>query len=198
MRAHQGWTLVETAVAVALAATVMLVVTLTLINTSRVTRIQTQRSLHQGRLQVVVRQAERMLRNSSPAGVSFGQANPNGKVLAAHCLEEGNLSGAPRWDAFWTCMVWDSVNGRLFLTRNPSSVVAPLQSRPQAMTPADLNTLMLGPLPGPQGRLLADRITHFYFSLEPGPLFRLEVEVDIPGRQASSKMRVVKLLQPRN
>lgn len=209
MRRSRGWTLVEAVVAIALASIVLLVVAQVLSTTSRLTRVQTHRSLQQTRLQAVARQVEKTLLGCSAAGVSWQRSsNPNAGVLATHSYQSGSFTTDPRWEPYWRCFVWDAASGRLYLTQSPSSGSNPVPSetRPQAMTLAQLDALLQGTLPGPnlvEGRLLADRVTYFGFSLEPGPLFRIEIEVDVPAHEnqdttAIPRLRVVKLIHPRN
>ncbi len=202
----RGWTLVEALVALALASIVFLVVAGVLHSTSRVTRIQTQRSLQQTRLQTIVGHLEKVLVGCSPAGVSFRRsAAPDAAVLAAQCYRTDTFtSPQPRWEAFWRCFVWDVPNQQLYLCRTSTPI--PSDTRPQAMTAVQLDAFLQSALPGPnlvEPRLLASRVTHFAYTLEPGPLFRVEVEVDVPQydeqtRTAVPRLRVTRLLHPHN
>ncbi|GMU55530.1 MAG: hypothetical protein AMXMBFR33_46760 [Candidatus Xenobia bacterium] len=202
----KGWTLVEALVAMALASIIFLVVAGVLHSTSRVTRIQTQRSLQQTRLQAIVGHLEKVLIGCSPAGVSWRRsASPDAAVLAAHCYRTDTFtSPQPRWEALWRCFVWDASTGQLYLAQNATPV--PSDTRPQAMTPGQLDTFLQSALPGPnlvEPRLLASRVTDFRYTLEPGPLFRVEVEVDVPvydqqTQAATPRLRVVRQIHPRN
>ncbi|MBI3925224.1 MAG: prepilin-type N-terminal cleavage/methylation domain-containing protein [Armatimonadetes bacterium] len=208
MTRSRGFTLVEALVAVALVGIVLLVVDRVLVSTSRLTRAQTQRSLQQTRLQAVAGQVEKTLLGCRAAGVSWQRsASPDAGILAAHAYQSGSFTADPRWEPFWRCFVWDASSGRLYLTQSPTSGSFPIPSeaRPQAMTPAEMDGLLQATLPGPNlvnGRLLAQRVTDFRFSLVPGPLFRIEIEVDVPAYDAqettaAARLRVVKLIHPR-
>ncbi len=196
----------EALVAMALASIIFVVVAGVLHSTSRVTRIQTQRSLQQTRLQSIVAHLEKVLVGCSPAGVSWRRsAGPDAAVLAAHCYRIDTFtSPQPRWEESWRVFVWDASTGQLFLARNATPV--PSDTRPQAMTPPQLDAFLSSALPGPnlvEPRLLASRVTDFRYTLEPGPLFRVEVEVDVPAydqqtRAAVPRLRVVKQIHPRN
>ncbi|MGE0487703.1 MAG: hypothetical protein AB7S38_00665 [Vulcanimicrobiota bacterium] len=208
MSRRGGWTIIEAVVGLGLAAIVMVVVSQVLVSTSKLTQKQTQESLAAARLQAAMHQVEEMLFNSSAAGMTFYRGtSPDGGILAVHPFEAGAFPGAPRWLDHWECVVWDAGSGRLYTTSSPSAAAAaPTQDDVQAMTVAECDQVLQAVLPGPNlvnGHLLAEQVTDFRVSLEPGPLFRIEVELEVPANEhqngpSREHLRAVKLIHPRN
>ncbi|MCA9793436.1 MAG: hypothetical protein KC910_16615 [Candidatus Eremiobacteraeota bacterium] len=208
MNRRRGWTIIEAVVGLGLAAVVMVVVSQVLLSTSRLTQKQTQESLAAARLQAVMHQAEELLFNASSAGVTFYRStSPDGGLLAVHPFEAGAFSGDPRWQDHWECLAWDASSGRLYTTWNPSgAAAAPTQNEVQAMTAPECDQVLQAVLAGPSlvnGHLLAEQVSEFRVSLEPGPLFRVEVELEVPANEhqngpSREHLRAVKLIHPRN
>lgn len=201
----RGWTIPEALVGMALLSVVMLVVTMVMLSTSRITRRQSQQSLQQTRLQVVAAKLESALLGCSPRGVSWLRSSaPDAAILATHPFRSDRFTlPQPRWETLWRCFVWDVTRRRLYFMPTPVPGAAPSDVRCEAMTPGQMGAFLPVALAAPDSRLLSDRVTHFAYALEPGPLFRIELEIDVPtydgqGQTASRKLEVTRLINPRN
>lgn len=203
-----GWTLVDAVMATALAAVVLVVVAQVMTGTSRLTRAQTLRNLQQTRLQAVAGKIERLLLTSPTAGVRWvRESDPRGAVLAIHPVQDGPLKNTPRWHPFWQCIVWDAETRHLWLLRHPAGNGAGAAStaQPQGLPEPEMRALLDETVSsdGAQGaRMLLDRATDFRWSQEPGPLYRIEIEVDVPTFEnqeetARNRLRFVKVIRPR-
>ncbi len=114
-RSLWGWTLIETIVARGLFVVVMMIVTMTLISTSRVTSAQTARSLRQASLQSTMRHVERLLQRTPAVGVKWLRNDPDGAVLATHCFVEGPITATGAAEGFWSCIVWDQQARKMYV-----------------------------------------------------------------------------------
>lgn len=206
-RASGGWTLIEAVLATALAAVVLVIVAQVLSTTARQTRAQTMRNLYRTQLEVVIAKMERLLLPGPCAGVAWKRADtPGGAVLAIHGTPSGPFVGTPRWEPYWQCFVWNTETGELRGLRRPSggSGTAPASTQPQAMTEQEMDEV-LGDAMGRNGGetgLLLQRVTDFRWKVEQGPLYRLEIEVDIPHDEnqtdlGGNRLRIVKMIRPR-
>lgn len=206
-----GWTLIETMVAVGLAAMVMTIVTHTLLSTSRVTKAQTQRSIRQATLQTAMRHLENALQRSAVAGVSWHTAAPTGAVLATHPLVDTTAPATPPpTQPFWRCFVWDQQARTLTMgeSLDPGGLPAPSTTRFQAMPNAQLQAILDNETPTAgthlRGRRVADRVTDFVYRLDIGPLYHIELELDVPKGDdpglpdAQERLRARLDLHPRN
>ena len=207
-RGAGGWTLIETMVAIGLFAFVMMVVTLTLISTSRVTRAQTARSLRQASLQSTMRHVERVLQRAPVVGVKWLRTAPDGAVLAAHCLRDGPLTSATTCETYWQCFVWDQQSRKMFMGRSLDAGFPPPPARFEPMPDAQLQAIMDAETPYTgsrfEGHQIADRVTDFSFELRPGPLYKIELELDVPAGDNANlpdvmeRQRASVILHPRN
>jgi type II secretory pathway pseudopilin PulG len=180
--------LIELMVAIGLFAFVMLFVTATLFSTSRVTKAQTSRSVRQATLQSTMRHVENVLRKAPVVGVRWLRSAPNGALLAAQGIQDGPLSStlSPLSQPHWKCVLWDEQARTL--TMGESQVAggypAPATSHYQPMPDAQMQAIIDGetPLVGTllRGRRIADRVTDFVFEVAPGPLYQIELELDVP------------------
>lgn len=210
MRARQGWSLIETLVAISLFSLILLVVTGSLTSTSRLTRAQVQRSVRQSLLQSSMARMEKLLQRSAVAGIAWLRTPSQGAVLAAHCLQQGCVTTAlPTYEPHWQCLIWDEAGHSLFLAESQAAggFAAPAATHLQAMPAAQLQALLTQETPLTQvlvrGRRLADRVVGFNYTLETGPLFLLELEMDVPPfdrNPATAKERLKASLRvhPRN
>ncbi len=207
-----GWTLVELVVAIGLFALVMGIVSWVLLQTSRTSQAQSQRSLRQASLQSSVRHIERVLRRSPVAGIIWRQhTTPPGAVLAAHALKEGVItSNSAAFEPYWQCVLWDGRERELYLGQSLTSGgfdPAPT-GRPKQMPLAQLDAIVAAELPFSgqliQGRPLAQQVTDFVYTVEQGPLFRVELEIQVPkhdhdkANEIKERLRAVTRLHPRN
>jgi type II secretory pathway pseudopilin PulG len=211
MRRAGGWSLIELMVALGLFGFVMLFVSMTLLSTSRMTQAQTSRSLRQATLQSSMRHLEKVLQRAPVLGVSWLQTT-EGAILATHGLANGPMpatASAPT-QPYWNCFLWDRQARTLSMgeSQNAGGFPAPSSSRHQPMPSTQLQAILAGetPLVGNllKGRRLADRVTDFVYRLESGPLYHLELELDIPpGDHAEppdvqERQRAVLRLYPRH
>ena len=207
-RGAQGWTLVETMVAVGLFAFVMGIVTMILLSTSRVTRAQAARSLRQASLQSTMRHVERVLQRAPVIGVKWIRTAPDGAVLAAHCLRDGPLTSATICESYWRCLVWEQQSGKMFMGRSLDAGFPPPPARYEPMPDAQIQAILQAETPYTgsrfDGHQIADRVTDFSFELMPGPLYKIELELDVPpGDNADlaavkERQRASVTLHPRN
>jgi hypothetical protein len=210
-RARSGWSLVEVTVCLGLAALVMLVVTNTLISTSRITRAQNQRAMRQAGLQAIMRHLEVTLRSSLVAAVSWQRStSPDAAILAAQCQQPGFITTTPRLQTRWRCFLWDAANRKLYMGDSLAAggFAAPPESKAQMMAPAQMTAILARELPPSgnllEGRPISDRVTELKYSLEEGPLFKVEVELDVPpndrgdSSDALERLRASVLIHPRN
>lgn len=199
MSQRAGWTLIELMVAVGLFMFVMLFVTMILLSTSRITRAQTSRSLRQATLQSTMRHLEKALLSAPVLAVSWRHEPGQGALLAAQGLADGPTSPtatAPS-QPFWKCFLWDQATRTLIMGESQAGggFAAPLTTRFQPMPAAQLQALLDGetPLVGNllRGRPIADRVTDFSYRLEDGPLYHIELELDIPPRDGAAPADVL-------
>jgi type II secretory pathway pseudopilin PulG len=201
--------LIEVMVAIGIFSLVMLIVSGALMQTSKITKAQTQRSLRQANLQSTMRHLETALRHSALAGVSWHRAASVGAVLAAQPIQDGVITtGAPATQPFWRCFVWDENARTLSMgeSTDAGGFAPPSTSRYQAMSVAQMGAILASetPLSGTllQGRRVADRVTNFAYGLESGPLMRIEIELDVPlddrAPDAQERLRGSIKIHPRN
>ena len=206
-----GWTLIEVLVAISLFSLMMVIVSRTLILTSKTTRAQTQRSLRQASLQSTLRHLENVLQRSAVAGVSWLRVPDVGAVLAAQPIQDGPITTeVPHTQPFWRCFVWDEAARTMTMgeSQDPGGFPPPLPSKFQVMPMAQLQAILDNetPLTGThvRGRRVADRVTDFNYQLEVGPLMLLELELDVPPGDsaglpaAQERLRALVRIHPRN
>lgn len=188
-------------VVLALASLVLLIVSGALGSTARLTALQAQRSIMQGRLQTIANEVERTLQRSCAAAIRWRgptAAEPVG-ILAAHTKND-----ATTWDPSWRCIAWDSTptgKRRMHVLQCPPegpALTAPALNRAQAATPAELAAIAATNLQG--ARLLGEGVSDFAYSLETGPLARILVvlEAPVPGRKTVERIQVERLIHLRN
>lgn len=208
IRRTGGWTLIETMVAIALFGFVLLFVARILSTTARVTRAQTSRSLRQASLQATMRHVERVLQRAPAAAVGWYSSAADGAVLAAHCLSD-NPTGPPQAGTFWECFVWDKQARKVFMGRSLASAGFPAPPpRFQLMPTAQMQAILAGETPYTgttiEGHPIADRVTDFRFELITGPLYKLDIELDVPPGDYTGvpdmqeRLRASVSLHPRN
>lgn len=211
-RTTKGWTLAELIVAIGLFALVMGIVSWVLIQTSRASAAQSQRSLRQASLQSCIRHIEKVLRRSPVAGLAWRQrATPPGAVLMAHALKEGMISSnSAAFEPYWQCLLWDGQGHELSLAQSVVSGgfdPAPVD-RAKPMPSNQIDAIIAGELPLShqlvRGRPLAQHVTDFLYAVEQGPLIRVELEIQVPkhdhddSADIKERLRAVTRLHPRN
>ena len=209
LRKGAGWTLIEAIVAMGLALVVLMVVSRTLISTSRATQAQNQRAMRQASLQSAMRHLETMLMQSLVSGVGW-RPSAGGGVLTAHCLQGGFITTTPKLQTSWRVVLWDETRRKLYMgdSTTAGGFTAPLEDKAQIMPQAQMDAILAGEMPPVytlfKGRPIADRVTNFEYELEEGPLFRIELEIDVPPRanpepgDAAERLKASVLIQPRN
>ena len=208
-RGHSGWSLIEMIVAMGLGALVLLVVSSTLISTSKVTRSQSERALRQSILQTVMRHLEATLRSSMVAAVSYYRSDtPDAAVLSAQCLQTGFIQEVPKLQTRWRVFLWDATTKKLYMADTLPHPEQPTEAVPLKMTEPQMQALLASDLPPArvllEGRLIAERVTDFTYSLEEGPLYKVEVEMDVPvierdhASEAVEHLKATVEIHPRN
>lgn len=190
-------------VVLGLGGVVLVIVSLTLNSTVRVTTLQTQRGSIQGRLQTIAAELEVVLQRSCNAGVAWlPPASPGGKaVLTVHPHQTACITTLPQWELTYRCYVWDGTAKQLRLVESPPgppALTAPTPDRPQIPPPAELTLLATTPLG--RARLLSKDVSNFTYSQEAGPLVKLVVEIEgnVPNSASVEKFRVERLIHLRN
>lgn len=208
MRRPRGWTLIETMVAMMLFAFVMLIVARILSSTAKVSKAQTSRSLRQASLQATMRHVERVLQRAPAAAVTWHSSAADGAVLAAHCLADDPAT-APTGETFWECFVWDKPSRKITMGKSLPIAGFPAPTpRFQLMPNAQMQAILAGETPYTgttiEGHPIADRVTDFQYELLSGPLFKIDIELDVPpGDYAGmpdmqERLRASVSLHPRN
>jgi type II secretory pathway pseudopilin PulG len=191
-----GWSLVEILVVLGLLALFTVVVARTLGASLRFSRQELERSTAHGSLMVCLSTMERILQRSCVAGVAWRPGSP--ALLAVHTQPEGKATASPLWDASWTCFLWGE--RQLWQRTSPPfpALTPPPIERPQAPAGGLLGALTDTPWRG--SRLLARQVSEFQYSLSPGPIVNLRVEVEFlpPGRSQPERLRMERHLYLRN
>lgn len=160
-----------------------------------------------------MRHLENGLRRSPVAGTSWRRTSttPPRALLAAHGLKEGTISSASaQLEGHWRCFLWDGETRQLYMGESQATggFDAPPTGRARPMPPAQMDAIIAGESPPTgqllQGRRIAEQVTDFLYATEPGPLVRLELEMQVPSSDhdrrddIKERLRAVVRFVPRN
>jgi Tfp pilus assembly protein PilW len=197
----KGWTIIEAMVALFLATIVLIVVGTVLRAGFRFSKMQSAATTQRTRMRVSLRHLERVLRGSSPKAVSWLQIADSASVLSSHPFRQGDFVSGPSWATHWECFVWDKSTRELRFLNTAGPIAAAPEDEPTAMTTEQLTTV--AGLSSTSSRLLANRVTNFQYSQEPGPFFKIELEMELPRHEnqreeSPGRVRASRKFIPRN
>lgn len=181
-RAQRGWTLIEAVVTTALMSA-LLVITLYLFSpTMKIALQEMHKTALQSQSVLLFTKLEKAFQATNASGIAWVSNDPDKcRVLVIHPQDvEGLTNGNPTWKPEWNCWSWDPTTRILKSFSAPpyGGLPVPAIGTPQIPTLAQLQSLQTVSTTG--AALMASEMTDFQYRLEPGPLARLEIELQYP------------------
>jgi type II secretory pathway pseudopilin PulG len=183
----RAWTLIETMVTMFLLSILTLVIAHLFGPTIQLADQETKRATLQGQAASILSHLEKRLQTASVAGIGWLPESGNTPaVLAIHGQDPKGLNaGIPIWENHWTCFLWSKTEHRLSMWECPPGVAIAAPPADRAQAPSLGALASIAAVVNPPARLLCSNVDGLKYSLQPGPLAQVVLELGFLRRGAA-------------